>query len=277
ETLGNLDVVGGDVLLMAGSRVEQVYLYGGNLIINGEVQADIHALGGQLTLGDTARVGGDISLIGGSLERAPGAQVEGQVSSGIASPFSLRLPRLDNAFWPNLGFRVNQGFDNLGWLGLQSVGLTALAMLVVLFAPKATERAGDAALSRPWEAGGLGLIVAIVTPPLLVGFALTIIGIPVVMVLALLAAVLLTFGWIAMGLEVGKRLAHALNVNWSLLADAALGTLLLTLVANSIGLTPCVGWVVPTVIGFVGMGGVILAIFGNRAYPAPAAPLVGQH
>ncbi|MEP7356347.1 MAG: polymer-forming cytoskeletal protein, partial [Anaerolineales bacterium] len=96
ETLGNLDVVGGDVLLMAGSRVEQVYLYGGTLIINGEVQADIHALGGQLTLGDTARVGGDISLIGGNLERALGAQVDGQVSTGIASPFSLRLPRLGN-------------------------------------------------------------------------------------------------------------------------------------------------------------------------------------
>jgi len=82
-----------------------------------------------------------------------------------------------------------------------------------------------------------------------------------------LAGVLLTFGWIALGLEVGKRLAHALNVNWSLIADAGLGTMLLSLMANSISFTPCVGWIVPTVIGFVGMGGVILTILGTRPYP----------
>jgi hypothetical protein len=272
EALNNLDVVGGEVILSRGSRVEQVYLYGGRLTVNGAVAGDIHAYGGDLILGDTAAVAGDVNMIGGSLDRAAGAKVAGQVSTSILTPFNFRLPHIRTPLWTVSGTPAGEVFGRIWWLGAQTIGLTALAVLVVLFAPKAAERAGIAALSRPWEAGGLGLVIAIVTPPLLIGFALTIIGIPMVVVLALLAAVLLTFGWIAVGLEVGKRLARALNVNWSLLADAALGTLLLTLVANSIGLTPCVGWIVPTVIGFVGMGGVMLTIFSTRPYPPSVSP-----
>ena len=274
QSLRTLDVVGGDVTLMAGSQVEQVYLYGGNLTVNGSVTTNIRAYGGNLQLGDTARVASDVTLIGGNLERANGAQVGGQVSTSLLTPFNFRLPAIGNPVWFGNGTPVNDMFSSVWWLGVQSVALTALAVLVVLFAPRVTERAGSAALSRPWEAGGLGLLIAVITPPLLVGFAITIIGIPVMLVLIVVAGAVLTFGWIALGLEVGKRLAHALNVSWSLLADAALGTLLLTLVANSIGLTPCVGWVVPTLIGFVGMGGVVLALMGAPNSSSSAAPIL---
>ena len=272
EALNNLDVVGGEVILMNGSRVEQVYLYGGRLTVNGAVQGDIHAYGGELILGNTATVAGDVDVIGGHLSRAVGAKVAGEVSTSALTPFNFRLPHIRTPLWTVTGTPADEAFSRIWWLGVQTIGLTMLAVLVVLFAPRAAERAGNAAFSRPWEAGGLGLIVAIVTPPLLIGFALTIIGIPMVVVLVVLAGVLLTFGWIALGLETGKRLAHALNVNWSLIADAGLGTLLLSLVANSISFTPCVGWIVPTVIGLIGMGGVMLTLCKTRPYPPSVLP-----
>jgi hypothetical protein len=272
EALNSLDVVGGEVVLLNGSRVEQVYLYGGRLTVRGAVQGDIHAYGGELILADTATIAGDVNVFGGSLDRAVGAKVAGQVSTSLLTPFNFRLPHIRSPLWTVSGTTADEFFGRIWWLGFQTIGLTALAVLVVLFAPKLVEQAGDAAISRPWEAGGLGLLIAIVTPPLLVGFAITIIGIPVMFALAVLAGVLLTFGWIALGLEVGKRLARTLNVNWSLITDAGLGTLLLSLVANSISFTPCVGWIVPTVIGFVGMGGVMLTIFNTRPYTPSVSP-----
>jgi hypothetical protein len=156
---------------------------------------------------------------------------------------------------------------------MKTLGLSALAMLLILVAPKAVERASLAAFTRPWEAGGLGLLVAILTPILLIGFAVTLIGIPITLILALCAVILVTYGWIALGLEVGKRLSQAFRQDWPLIVDAGLGTFLLSLVANGIGLTPCVGWIVPALVGFLGMGGVLLSRFGTRVYP-PSAPVV---
>jgi len=266
ETLRNLTVVGGDVVLEAGSTIQDhVFLFGGQLTINGQVQEDVHAYGGQLNLGRTAVVGGAVSMLGAQLDRADGAQVGGEVSTGTLTPFNFRLPHIPNG--------NNTAAGVLGqvlWLGAQTVGLTLLALLAVLLAPKVIERAGDAALGRPWEAGGVGLLIAIVTRPILVAIAITIIGIPVSLLLVLLAVALLTFGWIAVGLEVGKRLAVAFQADWPLVVDATLGTMLLSLIANGIGLTPCIGWIVPVVVGFVGMGGVILSGFGSRPYPTSA-------
>lgn len=269
ESVANLTVVGGNAVLEEGSTVvDTVTMIGGNLTIKGVVAKNIHIYGGQLTLGDTAVVNGDIYIGGGNLTRAEGAQVEGDVSRTTELPFNFNLPKTPVITLPR--YLSDLGRQLFGF-GMQTVGLAVLAMLVMLFAPKVTERAGDAALARPWAAGGLGLLVAILTPPLLIGFTITVIGIPITFLLLVAVSILLTFGWIALGLEVGKRLALAFHQNWSAVVSAGLGTLLLALVANGIGLIACVGWVVPAVVGFVGMGGVLLSRFGTQAYPPVVA------
>jgi len=52
-----------------------------------------------------------------------------------------------------------------------------------------------------------------------------------------------------------------------------IGTFLLTLLVNGLGaLVPCVGWIVPTLVGMVGLGAVLVTRFGAQALPdAPAA------
>jgi hypothetical protein len=89
-----------------------------------------------------------------------------------------------------------------------------------------------------------------------------------------LAVCLQTFGWIALGLEVGKRLAASVKASWPPLVQAGLGTLLLSLVAQALGLAPCVGWIVPVLVGFVGMGGVLLSGFGHRPAPSSLSPAI---
>ncbi len=272
EEVGNLTVFGGNVEIKSGATVaDHLFVFGGNVTIDGAVKGDVHIYGGQLTLSDNAVVGGDITISGGNLDRASGAQVSGDVTHATGVPFInvpagpvVTVPR----YLPDFGPIVNQIF----WFMMQTLGLTALAMLVILFAPKVTERVGNAALAQPLGAGGIGLLIAILTPALVIGFAITLIGIPISILLALATAIVLTFGWIALGLEVGKRLAQALHQTWPAVVSAGLGTLLLSLVANGIGLAPCVGWIVPTVVGFVGMGGVVLSRFGTTTYPAATPP-----
>jgi hypothetical protein len=192
------------------------------------------------------------------------------VTTTHLSPFRFRLPALPFVTPPDRWFSLAAIARNGFWFFMQTLGLTVLAMLVIVFAPKAMERAGDAAVARPWETGGTGLLVTIVTPPVLVGFALTFVGIPIAVMVVLLVGMALIFGWIALGVEVGKRLAQAFQADWPLVVDAGLGTFLLSLVANGIGQAPCVGWVVPTTIGFIGLGGVLLTRFGTRVYPGTA-------
>jgi hypothetical protein len=93
----------------------------------------------------------------------------------------------------------------------------------------------------------------------------------VTILLALLAALLLGFGWVALGVEAGRRLAAGLEQDWQPVVQAGIGTFLVAIVAYAMGLTPFIGWIVPILVGFIGMGGVLLSRFGTRAYP-PVTP-----
>jgi hypothetical protein len=75
------------------------------------------------------------------------------------------------------------------------------------------------------------------------------------------------FGWVAIGLLVGRRLLEAFNVKGvtSLMAVAA-GTLLISLLRA----IPCLGAIVGFVVGCLGLGAVVLTRFGTQTYPLPA-------
>lgn len=273
ESVANLLVLGGSVTLEAGSTASDVLVLGGSTAVNGAVHGNVMVVGGQLTLGKTAVVDGDVSTAGGSFNRLDGAVVSGRVLQSVNGPMAFRLPAATTYREPIYNVAVDSTGAQIGWWFLKSIGLAAAAVLVLLFAPRLTERTGEAAVRKPWQAGGLGLLVAILSLPVLVAFAITLIGIPITILLAIALGVISAFGWIAIGLEVGKRLNIALSQEWPAVVSAGVGTLLLSLVANGVGLTPCVGWIVPTVVGFVGTGAVLLSRFGTRDYPAaPSAP-----
>jgi hypothetical protein len=123
--------------------------------------------------------------------------------------------------------------------------------------------------------GGLGLLTAVVAPLLLLLIAITIIGIPLSLIGAFLLALAWALGVIVLGTETGKRLADLLKQQWALPVAAGIGTLLLVIVINAIGIIDCIGWIPKVVVGVVGLGAVLLTRFGTRPYPPyalPAAP-----
>lgn len=280
---GDLVIFGGSVELEEGSIVDgDVLLFGGNAEVHGEIGGDLALLGGNADLGPSAVIGGDVVTLGGNVHRAQGAVVEGDFVSaeGFYLPFDFELPNL-----PDIGDTVRIrpfGRSSFGpffspvtgilWFILRSLLVAALAILVVLFWPKPAERAGHAAVSQPIVAGGLGCLTFIVVPILSILMAITIIGLPVSFLTVVALVVAVVFGWIAIGVEVGRRMAEAFDWELHPAAAAGIGTLAVSFVVGGIGLIPCIGWLAPLLVGAAGLGAVILTRFGSREYQlAPAS------
>ncbi len=290
ETIsGDLVVVGGSVTIEDGATITgNVVVIGGNVDIAGAVDHDVVVFGGNVTLISTAVVSGELATVGGTTTRDPGAQVKGGERQGFGGGVSfprIFLPERFRILDPV--FLLVRGVFNVVF---SAVAMGLLALVVVLFWPDQTARVSAAATTAPVASGGLGLLTLIAVPVLLVVTAITICLSPFSAVGALVFAAALLFGWLALGMLVGARLTAALNLrNLSPAVSAGIGTLLFTLVANTIGwVVPCVGWVVPVTLGAVGLGAVTLTRFGTRPYlpnlpaqpsqpaPPPSAPDAGE-
>lgn len=278
ETMdGDLAVFGGSVVLEESSRLNgSLIVIGGNAVVAGHITGDVASLGGNVDLLDPAAVEGDIFSLGGKVDVSELAEVEGNMieEDGFDLPLGPRIgpiPSVPSAPRFSVDFSP---LANILWFGFRTLLLAALAVLVVMFWPQAGERTAEAIVSNPLATGGLGLLTFLVSPLVLVMLAITILLIPVSLIGVILLIVAGVYGWIAVGLEVGRRLANSLNWELHLAASAGLGTLLLTFVVGGIGMVPCIGWIAPFIVASLGLGGVILTRFGSQPYvvSAPAAP-----
>jgi hypothetical protein len=91
---------------------------------------------------------------------------------------------------------------------------------------------------------------------------------------ALLIPLAWLFGIVALGQEVGERFTKAINQIWAPVLSTGFGTFLLLLVGGFIGLIPCIGWLLPFLVGLVAVGGVVTTWFGTRT--APGIPTTSQ-
>jgi len=267
ETLdGDLAVIGGIATLEADSRVTgTVFLVGGNLVVDGAIGGDLAVIGGNARLGPQAVVEGDLVTFGGNVNRG-GGRILGDTISGEELNFPYNLN-----FNPDFPFNIRTGFG-MSYAGrvvsylFQSFMLAALAVLVVMFLPKHVGLVSDTVVDQPIIAGAFGLLTIIVGPILIVFLIITI----CLAIVGLLGALVLiaagVLGWIALGLEVGKRLSKAMNQDFQPVVAAGLGTLIFALVVNGIGFIPCVGWLAPFLATAVGMGAVLMTRFGTRPY-----------
>jgi hypothetical protein len=273
---GNLWVLGGNATLESGSRVTgNIRMAGGNLHVAGEVDGNISAAGGLVEIGSSAVVHGSVNVTGTSLDRSSAAIIDGGVTTEPRGPFQFTAPAGVNI--PDIQIRMAPLWDTLG-VFFRAFLMAALAILVVMFWPNQTKRTAKAVVSQPLITGGLGLVTVFVTPLVVLVMVVTIILIPVSFLGLLLLGIMIAFGWIAIGLEVGARLEQAFKTEWALPVTAGLGTFLLTLVVDGIGrVVPCVGWLAPAAVGLMGLGAVLLTRFGSQEYlaykPTPGSPM----
>jgi hypothetical protein len=217
---------------------------GGDIEIEGHVEGDVVAMGGDLTLRSSARVDGDVVCIGGSLTEEPGASVGGRrvTAMGMHDLRELRHERERHRSFD--GSRASHVLSSI----ITMLILLGLTWAFVRFAPSKSQAAVDTLRRDTALSFGIGALVWALILPSIVALALvvallciTIIGIPLALA-ALLGYVLflgMLFVWgyavgaAVIGGKLSKRAQHnavagvAPQPEPSLVRSAAVGVLVL--------------------------------------------------
>ena len=274
---GSMAVIGGNVSVAEGARINgDSALIGGNLSLGGTLDGDLALIGGDAALLRTALVDGDISTVGGNIEQDEGAQVTGNIVTDVETP-TVILPNSPEDLAPSSprpGMEINYNpfwdfFGSVGQAFVTAMIMAGIAMLASLFLQPQMERVSGAIVSQPLVAGGFGLLTLVLGVFALGILALTLILSPAAALGIFALALAWMFGLIAIGQELGERFTQAFHLNWNAPLVAGAGTFMLALAIGLLGLFPCLGFLLQSLIGLIGLGGVALTVLNSRR-PAPA-------
>lgn len=236
---GNVSAAGGNVLLAESGRVGgQLDAAGGSAVIQGEVGDDARIAAGSITVGPRASIGGDLEY-DGTLDLADGASVSGQVRQSDDLDVGITNPMVPG--W-------------IGWAYGLVVNLLLGAVLLVVF-PRFSEDLAARAVDDPLRSGGIGLLLFVGVPILLVLFAITLVGIPLALLGALVYALALWLGLVYGSFSVGAWLVALADAGSRWLA-LVVGVLAVSLVAR----IPAVGGVFRFAVLLFGLGALALAV-----------------
>lgn len=285
---GDLVLFGGNVIIEDDATLNgNLVVIGGQVESNGELNGDLVVVGGQIKLDESAFVGGDVVTVGGQLQKEEGAVIDGTVVNNVAPEIEIPngrvppvvpgvpdvpdVPAVPEVPAPSFNFDFNP-FWTIWGVFSQALIVALLAMLVVVFLQPQLEQVSEAIVRQPLMSGVFGLAAAVGGPVALLVASLimivTLILIPVAVLVLILGTTLLALAWlfgvIALGYEVGERFTRSINQTWAPVFTAGVGTFFVMLIGGALGEFPCVGWVVPTLIGLVAIGAVAITRFGMR-------------
>jgi cytoskeletal protein CcmA (bactofilin family) len=269
ETVDSAVVYGGN-LVVKGQVEEDAVAFGGNLDIHGHVEGDAHAFGGNVVLHPGALVDGDVSAIGGTVIRSEGARVEGstesfhggdigalmasQVNGSLkqAEPVAEQAPR-----------KEHDGGGIPGFI-LRFAALFGLGFLGQLLFPARMKELSAEITRQPVKSGLTGLLGAVAMVPITAVLAITLIGIPVAVALWLVVPVVAALGLAVLAGEIGLRVP-VLRGRKTQAVVLALGLFILL----AVGAIPGIGPVVMTLATLVAFGAAIRTRLGNRSRGIP--------
>lgn len=254
--LGDVEVRGpveGDIKSGFGDIRVHAPVYGeieadfGDVYIDSRVTGDVKVGHGEVDLGPEGFVAGDLYCENCRMDELPGDRVSGQKVFGMASGFDA----LDE------GSRI-LGFA--GWL-FATLVFVAVSVLAAVVAPRPLE----ASTRKIDEYLGRSLLVGVASVPaallLSVVLAVSIVGIPLLLLAAPVYLAFVFFGALVAAYFLGKRVLlatgryHAGNA-----LAAAVGALILA----AIYLIPFLGGLLLYALALLGTGAAILAIFSRR-------------
>ena len=268
----------------------------GDVTVTGTVTGDVRTFNGNITLASSAVVGGDVWTANGRVVRAPGAQVRGRIRAEATppSPPQVLAPPQDPAvpqvtpppvtpppaapvppLMPAPPARPWDGTWYPWWsrvvravATMTLVGFVVLAALVTAVFPRQIRRVASALSDSPGEALLAGIAVWVLLPPLAAVLALSIVGIPAVVLLPFLVAIVGLVGVAGVAMLIGERIISAFQRERSDTLDAVVGAALLGVLA----FLPGIGWLAILVAVTWGLGAVILLVLHRVRDRPPAEP-----
>ncbi|HSC86361.1 MAG TPA: polymer-forming cytoskeletal protein [Polyangiaceae bacterium] len=165
--------------LGVGQKAEDVIVWRGTVIIEGEVTGSVLVLGGTARLTGTASVGEDVVAFGGALDLADGVQVEGDVASVFGSMERGPHVRVHCSTCEKDARNVEPSYlERLARNLAETSVAWIFGALLVAFAQRPLGRVREELTQRPWKALALGFGSLLVAAVALVTLLVTIIGIP---------------------------------------------------------------------------------------------------
>ncbi len=250
----NLIRFGGNVTVPENQVVENALAFGGNVTVspNAKVLHTAIAFGGDVILKKGVQVEGDVYSFGGKIIKEEGANIGGERAT-----FSDRHGMMYGSNRGRSSFFAHYFFSAI--FRISATVVAAILGLIILhtspqFLPNlATKLRQHPSLTALW---GLGAIVAIIFACIFL--AITLIGIPLIPLLSLTAAIASLVGSLGVALFVGQSLVS--NRNWSLQQQFLVGLAILTVLT----LIPFFGGLIVFAVNLFGLGVILLWKLGRE-------------
>jgi len=256
----------GDITVSPGGSVRgDVDATLGNVNIQGPVGEDVNAAFGKVYI--NAPVGGDVDVEHGDVELGPEAEISGDLTYGDGK-FTGDSSAVKGDFSASgMSFDLDEshGTSVLGFLGwlFASLAFAACAVLAAVVAPRPLA----AAARRVGETPGRAFVYGIVSLPvfflLCVVLAVTIIGIPLILLLAPAYLAVLFAGMLVASFFLGTRV---LMFTGRYRVGNAMAAVVGALILAATTFIPLLGDLILYALCLLGTGAVIMAIFRVRRY-----------
>jgi cytoskeletal protein CcmA (bactofilin family) len=242
---GDIDAGFGDVKI-EGPVEGDVRAEFGDVYVNAPVKGDIHAGWGEVDLGPDADISGNLECEGCEITGNRGAVKGDMMARGMAIDF-------DDSHGPSIiGF--------FGWL-FAALAFAACAVLAAVVAPRPLAAAARRAEESPGRSFVYGLISLPAFFVLCVALAVTIIGIPLLVLLVPAYLALLFFGALVAAFFIGTRV---LMVTGRYRVGNALAAVVGAMILAATTFIPVLGDLLLYALSLFGAGAIILALFSRR-------------
>jgi cytoskeletal protein CcmA (bactofilin family) len=245
EVFGDVDADFGDVSI-EGPVDGDVHAEFGDVYVNAPVEGDVDVGHGDVDLGPNAKISGDLECESGKIT-GNRAAVEGDITAkGMALNF-------DESHGPDvLGF--------VGWL-FAALAFAACAVLAAVLAPRPLAAAARRAEDTPGRAFIYGLVSLPVFFVLCVVLAVSIIGIPLLLLLAPAYLAVLFIGALVAAFFLGTKV---LMFTGRYRVGNAMAAVVGALILAATTFIPFLGDLILYALCLLGTGAVILALFSRR-------------
>ncbi|WP_133162104.1 hypothetical protein [Hyphococcus luteus] len=244
---GSAVLSGGDISIDAPIGGE-LRAAGASVRLNSEVGQDAHIVGEEIFIGPNARIGGDLRHRSGKIHIDPAAVVSGQIIE-LESP-----ARPDLEAWGVKAAAAAAAFA-LAFL----IGVALLIIVIALALPALMNSASDTIREKPFSMLGIGFLISVAAPIVVIFLFATIFGIPLALLIAVLYAAAWPLAIAAFAYFLGMQARRAMNKNaappgaparaiWSALAAITLAL---------VSLIPILGGLVWIIAFVIGLGAVM--------------------
>lgn len=294
--------IAGGTIVLNGTMGDDVRIAGGNVVIQGDILGELLAVGGAITLSSTASTTGQVTLAGGEITldgsinapiRVYGDKViiRGRVNDSVdiqatevtvassavlvgkltySSPREATIEPGSSVQGGITYHQTEQKKDKSNWASFTGFAwlyswLTALLLGAIIFAllPLLTAQVIRYSGRHAGIAGLVGLAGLILVPIIAILLMVTILGIPLGILLILLYIFGIIIGNVLGGIFLGSWIWKVVKklpdfpVSWIIVLVGITLTSLLTFI-------PLIGWLLQFVVFLIGFGGIIWYAFNFR-------------